>query len=553
MADNKTKAAALKDEGNAALSAGNVQEAVNKYSEAIALDPENHVLYSNRSAAYAKMEKYHEALLDADKTVLYKPDWGKGYSRKGAALTYLGRLTEAVAAYEKGLQLDPNNQQLKDGLAECRAKMARDGPSKMMNPFSNPNVMARLATDPRTQEYMKDPEYVKMINDLSANPEALGTKLNDKRVLTTLSVLLGMDKGGMPMDEDDDEEPDPSPPPKKTPTPPPKKEEKMEVDKTPEQLQALKEKDAGNEAYKKKDFQKALEHYDKAVEIDPVNMTFYSNKAAVYYEMKDYEKCIAACEKAVEVGRENRADFKLIAKALTRIGNAYKSLKDYPKAKTFYEKSLSEHRTPETKEILSKLERLMKEQERVAYIDPAKAEEEKEKGNSCFKKGDYPSAIKHYTEAIRRNPDDPKIYSNRAACYTKLAEFNLGLKDCEECIRLDPNFVKGHIRKGKIHQVLKQFTKAQDSYQKAIDLDPNCQEALDGFRECMMAANSDPEEVRKRAMADPEVQQILKDPAMRMILEQMQSDPRALQDHLKNPDVAAKIQKLLQSGLISIR
>lgn len=47
----------------------------------------------------------------------------QGYSRKGAALTYLGRLTEAVAAYEKGLQLDPNNQQLKDGLAECRAKV----------------------------------------------------------------------------------------------------------------------------------------------------------------------------------------------------------------------------------------------------------------------------------------------------------------------------------------------------------------------------------------------------------------------------------------------
>lgn len=55
-------------------------------------------------------------------------------------------------------------------------------------------------------------------------------------------------------------------------------------------------------------------------------LTFFAF-SAVYYEMKDYEKCIAACEKAVEVGRENRADFKLIAKALTRIGNAYKSLK----------------------------------------------------------------------------------------------------------------------------------------------------------------------------------------------------------------------------------
>lgn len=46
----------------------------------------------------------------------------------------------------------------------------------------------------------------------------------------------------------------------------------------------------------------------------------------------------------------------------------------------------------------------------------------------------------------------------------------------------------------------------------------------------MMETSSNPEEVRKRAMADPEVQAILRDPAMRMILEQMQSDPRALQE-----------------------
>lgn len=61
-----------------------------------------------------------------------------------------------------------------------------------------------------------------------------------------------------------------------------------------------------------------------------------------------------------------------------------------------------------------------------------------------------------------------------------------------------------------------------------------------------------PPQVRKRAMADPEVQSILRDPAMRCILEQMQQDPHALQDHLKNPAIAAKIQKLLESGLISI-
>lgn len=70
-----------------------------------------------------------------------------------------------------------------------------------------------------------------------------------------------------------------------------------------------------------------------------------------------------------------------------------------------------------------------------------------------FITGDYSMAVKHYTEAIKRNPDDPKLYSNRAACYTKLAAFDLGLKDCDQCCKLDPKFIKGWIRKGKILQV----------------------------------------------------------------------------------------------------
>jgi len=317
--------------------------------------------------------------------------------------------------------------------------------------------------------------------------------------------------------------------------------------------EALKAKEAGNTAYKRKAFESAINNYKKAIELDKEEITFYSNLGAVYYEQKEYDKCIETCKEGVEIGRSNRSDYKFIAKALTRIGNAYKQKEDYQNARHYLEKSLTECRTPDTQKLLSEVEGKIKEMERLAYLDPQKSEEEKTKGNEYFQKGDYATAVKHYTEAIKRNPSEAKLYSNRAAAYTKLAAFDLGLKDCDECIKMDPKFLKGFLRKANLLKAMKQYSKAMDVYQEAIDIDANCQEAVDGYRSCLLEQNKDPEEVRKRAMGDPEVQKILQDPAMRLILEQMQSDPKALREHLKNPDVTQKIQKLIEAGLIAIK
>jgi len=59
------------------LQEGKFKEAVELYGEAIALDPTNHVYFSNRAAAFAKLNKYEESLRDANKTVELKPDWPK--------------------------------------------------------------------------------------------------------------------------------------------------------------------------------------------------------------------------------------------------------------------------------------------------------------------------------------------------------------------------------------------------------------------------------------------------------------------------------------------
>ena len=54
---------------NTACQNGDFEKAVSLYSEAIQLDPHNHILFSNRSAAYIKMGQFTKALKDAKQEV----------------------------------------------------------------------------------------------------------------------------------------------------------------------------------------------------------------------------------------------------------------------------------------------------------------------------------------------------------------------------------------------------------------------------------------------------------------------------------------------------
>ncbi len=71
----------------------------------------------------------------------------------------------------------------------------------------------------------------------------------------------------------------------------------------------------------------------------------------------------------------------------------------------------------------------------------------KEEGNKLFKEGNFIKAHEKYSEALKHDPGNSIIYSNRSLTSTKLKNFDFALSDALECIRLNSQWSKGYLRK----------------------------------------------------------------------------------------------------------
>jgi Flp pilus assembly protein TadD len=76
-ANNKTQFLEKVRLSNEAIQNGDFKRAIQLYSDTISLDPLNHILYSNRSAAYIKVNQFKKGLQDALKARELNPQWAK--------------------------------------------------------------------------------------------------------------------------------------------------------------------------------------------------------------------------------------------------------------------------------------------------------------------------------------------------------------------------------------------------------------------------------------------------------------------------------------------
>merc|ERR1711916_24712 len=127
----------------------------------------------------------------------------------------------------------------------------------------------------------------------------------------------------------------------------------------------------------------------------------------------------------------------------------------------------------------------------------------------------------------------------------------------EKALEIDEKYVKAWAKKGDIEFLMKEYHKAMDSYKAGMAIEPNNAACKQGLQKVMMKVNSasseEQAERQAHAMADPEIQQILQDPAVRQVLTDLQENPAYGQQAMQDPTIRGKIEKLIAAGVLQVK
>ncbi|XP_062179888.1 uncharacterized protein LOC133884474 [Phragmites australis] len=117
--DAKRRSLEAKSRGDDAFRRKDYLVAVDDYTQATELDPNDATVLSNRSLCWLRAGQAERALEDARACRALRPDWAKACYREGAALRLLQRFDEAANVFYEGVQLEPENKELVSAFREA--------------------------------------------------------------------------------------------------------------------------------------------------------------------------------------------------------------------------------------------------------------------------------------------------------------------------------------------------------------------------------------------------------------------------------------------------
>jgi Flp pilus assembly protein TadD len=175
------------------------------------------------------------------------------------------------------------------------------------------------------------------------------------------------------------------------------------------QLKAEEYFKQGNAYYDWGDYARAIESYNKVIELKP-DYEAYFILGIAYVNQGDYAMAIKSYNKAIKLKPDYEAYYNL--------GIAYRKQSDYARAIESYNKAIE--------------------------LMPDYAEAHYNLGNAYYEQGDYARAIESYNKAIEKNPDYAGAYYNLGIVYDNQEDYAKAIESYNKAIEIKPDYAEAY-------------------------------------------------------------------------------------------------------------
>jgi len=111
--------------GNTLLNQRRVDEAVEHFQKALALQSESAAFHAGLGSAFYQKRRMDEAIIEYQKALEIKPDFAEAHNNLGYSLLQIGRVNEAITHFQRTLEIKPDFAETHKTLGDSLLQMGR--------------------------------------------------------------------------------------------------------------------------------------------------------------------------------------------------------------------------------------------------------------------------------------------------------------------------------------------------------------------------------------------------------------------------------------------
>lgn len=375
-------------------------------NNAIVFHPNDPMAYITRGNCYEWMERYDKALADYLQAIKLDPNSVSGYESIGSLYQEINNYEKAIEYFNKCIQLEPNEWLYYNNRGD-----AYEENGKYDKALEDYDKVIQLAPEEEYGYYSKGWLYLQYLHNynlaienfnrvIAINPGdslAYSNRGDAQYALGKLENALQSYRKVLELDPDNITV----------------QHKCRDIEK---ELNAGNNADSknvsenyieeGNSFYNQGEYDKAIEMYNKAIELRPTSSAIYNNRGNAYHSKGNLTKAIGDFNKAIEINPNNAVAYFNRGNSYDELGKIDQSIGDYSKA---------------------------------IEIKPDYASAYNNRGNLYFKKGNYDKAITDYSAAIGLDQNYAYAYNNRGNAYYNQGKYTQAIADFEKTLQLNPN------------------------------------------------------------------------------------------------------------------